>query len=81
MKEKIEARIAEYEAELVKIVSNHTAFTGALGELKNVLNIISDVSDVVAPEAAPVLNIVDEVLTDITSPPVVEAPSTVEVSQ
>lgn len=53
MKEKIEARIKEYEGAIVKLVNDHTAFTGALTELKNLLIIAEDVAEVVAPQVEP----------------------------
>lgn len=53
MKDKIEARIKEYEGAITKLVNDHTSLTGALTELKNLLAIAEDVAEVVAPQIEP----------------------------
>jgi hypothetical protein len=45
----IEERIQAYEKDIATLVSNHTALTGALNELKNLLDLAVKVGDVVAP--------------------------------
>ena len=62
MIEKIEARIKEYETAIAKLVTDHTAFTGALNELKGVLNVAKEVAGVVAPGAEPVIATISEVV-------------------
>lgn len=58
-------RIKEYEAEIVKVVTNHGNLMGGLNELKQLLSIATGVVDVVDPSAAPVLDVISEVVDEV----------------
>ena len=61
----IKARIAEYEQEIVKVVNNHASLVGGLNELKQLLALGEKVAEVVAPEEAPVVEAINEVVGEV----------------
>lgn len=63
--ESLKARIAEYEQEIVKTVNNHATLVGGLNELKQLLTIADDAAKVLAPEAAPIIEQINEVVGDV----------------
>lgn len=61
----IENRIKQYEEEIVKVVSNHTGLTAALGELKQLLAVASEVVAVVVPSASPIVDGIESAVSTI----------------
>ncbi len=63
MIEEIKVRIAEIEAAIAKLVSDHAVLTGHLGEAKHFLDMATKAAEVIAPEScvAEALEIVDNV--------------------
>jgi hypothetical protein len=62
MKEKIEETIKQYEQELVNLVQNHTALTGALQAMKHLLLTTGEVVEIVDPEVAPIVDEAEHVV-------------------
>ncbi len=63
--ESLKARIEEYEQEIVKTVNTHATLIGGLNELKQLLTIAGDAVEVLAPEVAPVIEQINEVVGDV----------------
>lgn len=63
--ESLKARIEEYEQEIVKTVNTHASLIGGLNELKQLLALADGAAEVVAPEAKPIIEEVNEIVGEV----------------
>lgn len=65
--ETIESHIKEYETAVANSVTNHHGLVGGLSALQRTFGVLRPIIESLVPASAPVIDVVDAVVTDVES--------------
>ena len=61
----IEGHIKEYETAIQNSLANHNQLLGGLASLQRTLGVLTPIIESLVPSAAPIVDVVDAVVTDV----------------